>query len=249
MSSLKEKIFNKKIFLIVGIVVIIIVLIKLLSSVFEKNKDTETISKSGLGNISAISTTSSIKGNTEGVEEFLKLAESQKIEFESENLENCLNITPDHILQNSEYKIFKFKDTAETFIIYQDMVYKIGNNKRERGTTSFALADINGDDNLELFYTYVWNVSKVIRTNVSYFEPVEKKEFGINKNYTEETAILVKSKEELSVFGATLSRDVDPTDFSLNAKLEKDVLVNNDGVIEPLSRIEFEEIFAIEKNK
>ena len=179
----------------------------------------------------------------------MKLAENQTVAFESSNLGNCFNITPDHIRNNSDYQIFKFRDTAETFIVYEDMIYKIGNNKRERGTTSFALADVNGDDKLELFYSYVWNVSNVNRTNISYFNPVEKKEVGINKNYVNSTAILIKSKDELSVFSSTLSRDADPTDFSLNAKLEEDVLVNNNGVIQPITRIEFEEIFAVEKNE
>lgn len=249
MSSLKEKIFNKKFLLIVGIVVLIIISIKLFSSTLDGNNDEENLSKSGLGDISAVSSTASIKGTMEGVEDFLKLAEDQKIEFESENFENCFNITPDHILQNSGYKIFKFKDTAETFIVLEDRVYKIGNNKRERGTTSFALADINDDDKLELFYTYIWQVSDRKNSNISYFEPEEKKEYGINENYSGKNVILVKSKNELSVFSATLSRDVDPTDFSLNAKLEEGVLVNDDGVIRPITRIEFEEIFAVEKNK
>ena len=105
--------------------------------------------------------------------------------------------------------IFKFSDTAETYIIYENEIYKIGNNKRERGTTSFALADINQDDKLELFYTYIWKVSEVSRTNVSYFDPVKKKEIGINKNYVEDNAILIKNKEELSVHSGTISSEND----------------------------------------
>ena len=250
MNSLKIKILNKKFIILASvIIVVVIILSKLLSQIFEEMEDAKGISKSGLRNITAIFSTSSIKGYEDGVEEFLELAQNQAIEFESLNLGNCFNITPEHIRDNSDYQIFKFRDTAETFIICEDMVYKIGNNKRERGTTSFALADVNNDDKLELFYSYVWNVSNVNRTNISYFDPVAKKEIGINKNYVNSTAILIKSKDELSVFGATLSRDADPTDFSLNAKLEEDVLVNNNGVIEPMRRIEFEEIFAVEKNE
>ena len=249
MSSLKEKIFNKKFLLIIAIVVIIIVLIGLLSFVLEKSEDSKNLSKSGFRNIFAISATSSIKGTSEGVEDFLKLAENQKIEFESENLENCFNITPDHILQNSNYKIFKFKDTAETYIIFEDVIYKIGNNKRERGTTSFALADINKDDELELFYTYIWKVSDRINSNISYFEPKEKKEYGINKNYSGVNVVLVKSKNELSVYEATLSRDESYVDFNLNAKLEKDVLISEKGKVEPMERFLFNEIYEVEKNK
>ena len=250
MSSLKENLNNKKLLIVTIIVVTIIILITaVIMKLNPLKNNSEITSRSGLKDIYAISTTVSIKGNENGVDQFLELAENQAISFESKDMENCFNITPDHISQNSEYQIFKFKDTAETFIIYNNTIYKIGNNKRERGTTSFALADINNDDKLELFYTYIWKVSDRTNSNISYFEPEDKKEYGINKNYANMNVILVKNKEELSIYDATFSRDESYVDFNLNAKLEKDVLVNEKGVIQPMERVDFEEVFSVEKNK
>lgn len=243
MSTLKSKLVNKKTITIVVITIIIVIIcigIKLI-----KNSNSEVIgSKSGFTDIYANASTSYIKGYKEGVDEFLNLANEKSISFESQEMDNCYNITPDFIKENSNYKIFKFNDTAETYIIYENEIYKIGNNKRERGTTSFALADIDNDSNKELFYTYIWKVSEVSRTNVSYFDPVQKKEIGINKNYVEDKAILIKNKEELSVYSGTLSNEKDYTNITINARLEADVLVNDNGVVKPITRIEFEEIFS-----
>lgn len=250
MSSLKEKIINKKVLLILIILaVIILVFAKFIGTSLEDAKNKKIESKSGFTNIFAPSSSSSIKGNENGVEEFLRLAENKSIKFESENLENCYNITPEFVSSNSDYKIFKFKDTAETYIVYEELIYKIGNNKRARGITSFALADINQDEKLELFYTYVWKVSEKSRSNISYFDPLEKKEVGINKNYIEENVILIKNENELTICNAAFSKDTDNIDFILNSKLEIDVLVNDNDIIKPLRRVEFEEIFAAEKNK
>ena len=78
---------------------------------------------------------------------------------------------------------------------------------------------------------------------------MERVEYGVNKNYSGMNVVLVKSKEELSIFDATLSRDESYVDFNLNAKIEKDVLVNENGTITAMERILFDEIYEVEKNK
>lgn len=243
MSTLKSKLINKKTITPAVILIIIAVVCIVIKKVEDSELDVIK-SKSGLTNVYGNISTSYVKGYEEGVEEFLHLAEEKQISFGSEELENCYNITPDFVKENSKYKIFKFKDTAETYIVYENEIYKIGNNKRDVGTTSFALADINQDEKLELFYTYIWKVSEVSRTNVSYFDPVTKKEIGINKNYVENNAILIKNNEELSIYNGTMSNAENYIDFTINARLEADVLVNDNGVIKPIIRVEFEEIFS-----
>lgn len=226
------------------IILLIIAIICIVIKFVENSKSDVMSSKSGFTSVYANTSTSSIKGYKDGVEEFLNLAKEQELSFESEELENCYNITPDFVKENSDYKIFKFQDTAETYIIYENQIYKIGNNKRERGTTSFAIADINQDEKLELFYTYIWKVSEVSRTNVSYFDPITKKEIGIGENYREEILTLMKTKDELGLFNSTMSNEENNTYFTINARTEKYVFVNDNGVIKPITRIEFEEIFS-----
>lgn len=243
MSTLKEKIFNKKI-LVFAIVLFLVAIVCIIAKFVANRKSDETESKSGLSNIYANVSTSSINGYKDGVEEFLNLASERLISFQSEELENCYNITPDFVKENSEYQIFKFKDTAETYIIYENEIYKIGNNKRDRGTTSFALADINNDNKLELFYTYIWKVSEVSRTNVSYFDPITKKEVGFGKNYSEEILTFMKNKDELALFNSTISKDENYVDFIINARTEKVVIVSKNGDIKPIIRLEMEENFS-----
>lgn len=243
MSTLKSKLVNKKTITLL-VILIAIAIICVVMQLAKVTKNNNLVNKSGLTNVFANVSTSAIKGYEDGVEDFLNLSREKSISFESKELENCYNITPDFVKENSEYKIFKFKDTAETYIVYENEIYKIGNNKRDRGTTSFALADINQDEKLELFYTYIWKVSEVSRTNVSYFDPLEKKEVGINKNYVENNAVLINKNEELSIYNGTMSNEENYVDLTINARLESDVLVNDNGVIKPITRVEFEEIFS-----
>ena len=79
MTSLKEKILNKKLLIVIALIVLIIVVIKIVNVVAESVGNSEVLSKSGLSNIYAIASTSSIKGNETGVEEFLELAKEQNI--------------------------------------------------------------------------------------------------------------------------------------------------------------------------
>ena len=243
MSTLKAKLLNKKLIAFIAIIVVIVI-VCVIVKVVVKTENEENEIKSGISNVYANVSTSAIKGYKEGVEEFLDLAEEQLISFESNEMENCYNVTPDFIKENSNYQIFKFKDTAETFIICEDEIYKIGNNKRERGTTSFAIADINKDNKFELFYTYIWKVTEVSRTNVAYFDPITKKEVAVGENYREEILTLIKNKEELALFNSTMSNEENNTDFTINARTEKFVFVNDNGVVKPITRIEFEEIFS-----
>ena len=243
MSTLKSKLINKKTIVLASIL-IVIAIVCVVIKFMKTSKDDNIGSKSGLTNIYANVSTSVIRGYEDGVEEFLNLAKERDVSFESVELENCYNITPDFVKENSDYKIFKFKDTAETYIIYENEIYKIGNNKRERGTTSFALADINQDEKLELFYTYIWKVSEVSRTNISYFDPITKKEIGVGENYREEILTLIKNKDELALYSSTMSNEEENTNFTINARLEQFVFVNDNGSIKLIPRIEFEEIFS-----
>lgn len=243
MSTLKEKLVNKKT-IILGIIIAVIAIVCIVIKFVRESENDIARTKSGLSNVYANASTSAIKGYKEGVEEFLNLASEQLISFQSEELENCYNITPDFVKENSEYQIFKFKDTAETYIIYENEIYKIGNNKRDRGTTSFALADINNDNKLELFYTYIWKVSEVSRTNVSYFDPITKKEVGFGKNYSEEILTFMKNKDELALFNSTISKDENYVDFIINARTEKVVIVSDNEGVKPIIRLEMEEKFS-----
>lgn len=67
------------------------------------------------------------------------------------NNDECYNITPDFIADNSDYTIFKYYKTAESFIMYNGEVYRAF--RGFGGITSMALADLNCDGEYELYYT------------------------------------------------------------------------------------------------
>lgn len=254
MGTLKEKLFNKKMIVILVISIIVITIgilvVKRISGSegFRKeNGSNEEKSITGLSNIYASVSSCSLRGHETGVDEFATLLEGKNIQLESNDMNKCFNITPDFVADNSEYQIFKFSDTSESFLVYQDEIYKIGNNKRGKGILNFALADNNQDEIPELYYAYEWSVSEILRSNVAYFDPISKKEIGLNKNYREQIVALISANQnsELWVYTADISNYEDNVNMNINAKLESDVIVNTENSIRLIERTELENL----KNK
>lgn len=89
--------------------------------------------------------------------------------------DECYNITPDFIADNSEFTIFKYDISRESFIMYDGEVYSIGNCFGFDGITSMALADINMDNQYELYYTFT-SGSGMPYSQIGYFDPVSKED-------------------------------------------------------------------------
>lgn len=87
--------------------------------------------------------------------------------------DECYNITPVFIAENSEYEVFKYSESDESFIMYDGKVYSIGSCFGGYGITSMALADLDKNDEYELYYTFSWG-SGLHRSQVGYFEPISK---------------------------------------------------------------------------
>lgn len=68
--------------------------------------------------------------------------------------DECYNVTPAFIADNSDYAVFKYSNSTESFILYDDEVYSIGTCVGGFGITSMALADLNKDGMYELYYTF-----------------------------------------------------------------------------------------------
>lgn len=101
--------------------------------------------------------------------------EAQNVDFESPyDTDECYNITPDFIADHSDYTIFKYEESAETFILYDGQIYSLGEHPGRSNITSVALADLNRDGQYELYYTFVWG-SGLIRSQIGYFNPANKK--------------------------------------------------------------------------
>lgn len=84
--------------------------------------------------------------------------------------DECYNITPDFIAGNSDYAIFKYGSSTQSFLLYEGEVYDIGTCFGGYGITSMALADLDQNSAYELYYTFSWG-SGAHRSQVGYFDP------------------------------------------------------------------------------
>ena len=101
--------------------------------------------------------------------------EAQNKEFKSPyDTDNCYNITPDFIADNSDYTIFKYEECRESFVLYDGQIYRLGEYLGRSNIASMALADLNKDGQYELYYTFLWG-SGVLRSQIGYFDPANKK--------------------------------------------------------------------------
>ncbi len=85
----------------------------------------------------------------------------------------CYNITPSFIADNSDFAIFKYNGCSESFLLYDNEIYSIGRCLGGFGVTSMALADLNRDQQYELYYTFSWG-SGIHRSQIGYFDPADK---------------------------------------------------------------------------
>lgn len=240
MENMKKFFSSKRnILIVIGIVVaIVIIIVCCLNGKKNNNGNANSESSVLLNNIKAPVSSIAIKGDTEGVDEFVEALSKTNFEIESPYMNNCYNITPTFVSENSDYKIFKFSDSAESFLMYKGEIFKIGNNKRGDGITSIALADNNGDDVLEIYYSYNWVVSNSPRSNISYFDPITKEEVGIDNTYKDKKIILSTNTEgtELKVCEANITNFETFANMNIIAKQDLDIFVKDNGKVRLVSR-------------
>lgn len=113
-----------------------------------------------------------------GVDEFLAQYSVSQSEYEDDEL---YNITPQEITDKYGLRIFKYSKNCETFLEYNGNLYTLGIGFGGNGTTSFAVADLNNDGNIEIYFTYSWG-SGMHHAQVGYFDTATLK--GIDFDYT-----------------------------------------------------------------
>lgn len=145
----------------------------------------------------------------------------------SEDKDECYNITPDFISDHSEYAVFKYDTSTESYIMYNGEVYSIGSCFGGFGITSMALADINMDGQYELYYTFSWG-SGMHRSQIGYFDPVSREVTIFDYSYyysfidhssvlSSEMILTVNASGDLCVNSAIIDMD-SFVDFSIKAQ-------------------------------
>ena len=84
----------------------------------------------------------SLCGTQDGVEAFLAENSGYK---GSGRPHSCRNITPDFVRDHSSFQVFKYEDTCDSFLLWQDKLLPLGTGFGGLGVTSMAFADLNED--------------------------------------------------------------------------------------------------------
>lgn len=118
----------------------------------------------------------------------------------------CYEITPDYIAEQSDYRIFTYASLGGTFLLFEENVYSLD---REFGfpfsvVTSLALADINADEQQELYFTFAWG-SGVHVSQAGYFDPVKKESVLLPYDYPYADWLVTKAMDgSLGLYDAEL---------------------------------------------
>jgi beta-lactamase regulating signal transducer with metallopeptidase domain len=157
-----------------------------------------------------ISGNAAIVGTQDGVDAFLAMQKDFKSGYDTDK---CYNITPESIVENSDYRIFKYDKSSASFLLYEGEVYPLGEWFGGLGVTSMALADMDSDGESELYFTYSWG-SGLHRSHVAYFSPSAKEIVALPYTHLNEDMTLVDNRDgSLSLYAAVISNLVDFANF------------------------------------
>ncbi len=142
-----------------------------------------------------------ISGTKDGVDGFVP-AHGYDSGYEDDE---CYNITPQYIKENSDYTIFKYDKSCESFLLYQGEVYELGVGFGGYGVVSMTLADLNEDTEPELYFTSSWG-SGVHRSQAGYFDPSQKQVVVFDySNFNADMLVADNGKSGLSLYAAEIT--------------------------------------------
>lgn len=144
----------------------------------------------------------SVVGTQDGVADFLSLQGDYNSYYEGDT---CYNITPESIRQSTEYRIFKYDQSCEAFLFYENRVIPLGTGFGGFGVTGMETADMNRDGLKELYFTYSYG-SGVYRSRAAYFDPVltQVVDFDYARYHYDAMMFAKDAKDNLSLYAAEI---------------------------------------------
>ncbi len=113
----------------------------------------------------------------DSVDEFMRIlseGESDGLSYEAKyNQEHCFNVTPASVSSQTDFQIFKFGDSCESFIMIDGSVYPICASFGGHGFVNAVPWDYNEDGNIDLLVASSWG-SGMHRSQVSIFNTTTK---------------------------------------------------------------------------
>jgi hypothetical protein len=141
------------------------------------------------------------------------------------------NITPQEITDKYGFRIFKYDQCCESYLEYNGGIYHIGNGFGEAGSTSFAVADLNSDGNLELYYTFSWG-SGMHRSQIGYFDTAVLTDFAIDYSLPDHEIKLSSANAALEVCEASVVESNGFANIKTTAKDKIGELIYENGAIQ-----------------
>lgn len=164
-----------------------------------------------------------LTGSDEGAADFLALNETYASPYLNDT---CQNITPATISENSEFTVFKYLSSNDSFVLFDGAAYPIGTAfDGGDGVTSLALADLNGDGVRDLCYAS----SKDSSFSVGYFDPAAKTATELPGRINGQPAVLGTDGEKLLLYAAKVSNYESLTSMTLEPGEPLAAVVDRDG--------------------
>lgn len=137
--------------------------------------------------------------SSDGVDAFMDLLGAYDSGYTSDT---CFNVTPEDIQKKYGFNIFKFDSSCNSFFLYENQVYPLGIGFGGLGATSFAVADLNGDGSVELYFTYSWG-SGLHRSQAGYFDTASNEMTNLDfVNYDKDSILAVDNGQTLCLYDA-----------------------------------------------
>lgn len=138
------------------------------------------------------------------------------------------NITPDFVRDHSSFQVFKYEDTCDSFLLWQDKLLPLGTGFGGLGVTSMALADLNEDGEYELYFTYSFG-SGIHRSMLGGFDPSEERVLQPEEVcWNDDTVLTVGEHGELLMSKAEITEYTDSTSLTATP-------------LEPLYRVDWQD--------
>ena len=148
--------------------------------------------------------------------------------------DECYNVTPPEIKEKYGFEIFKFDKSYKSFLMYNDKIYTLGESFGGMGAVSFAVADINGDNAAELYYTYSWG-SGQHRSHIGYFDSATEKITDINyTNWNTDLVFGINEYDGGLAFYAASVKNSDNFDIEFELEELRGMIVCESGEIIPI---------------
>ena len=132
------------------------------------------------------------------VEPFLELLDNTSYEKSG----RCYRISPQTVSDQYGFHLFKFDSSCAGYLLYEDVVYPLGEWFGGYGLTSFAIADLNRDGKSELYFTCSWG-SGLHRSQAGYFDSANRQMILFDFSDIDHDSVLaVDENGTLSVYRA-----------------------------------------------